>query len=158
METTTKVAYGQDRARELFLRHHTRYEVSLHYIVVDARTADGSQSQKRIHAGFDVNLYGKGLDHSSTLSFNNGEPRSTLDELCMACEQMVASLTESCRIEVIPWPATLLFNMKSRFEPEASVRIQITHYRGVDQPAGQREEAELARVVDRLEFLGVRRT
>jgi hypothetical protein len=87
-----------------------------------------------------------------------GEPRATLNELCAACRKVVAPATEYCRIEIIPYEATLILNVKIHFEPEALLRIRITHSRGLDQPAGASEERARADVGDRLESLGVKRT
>ncbi|HXB71131.1 MAG TPA: hypothetical protein VNY05_23040 [Candidatus Acidoferrales bacterium] len=163
METKTEQvdSSGQvdssDDARQIFTRHSARYEVSPYFVVLDVRTFGAPPIHRRIHAGFDVDLYGNRPDHGSALSFENGEPRATLDELCAACREVVAPATEYCTIEIIPDEATLILNVKSHLEPEALLCIRITHSRGLDQPAGASEERACADVGDRLESLGVKR-
>ena len=158
METKTEQVDSSDYARQIFTRHSARYEVLPYFVVLDVRTFGVPPSQRRIQAGFDVDLYGNGFDHGSALSFENGEPRATLNELCAACRKVVAPATEYCRIEIIPYDATLILNVKIHFEPEALLRIRITHSRGLDQPAGASEERARADVGNRLESLGVKRT
>src|SRR5579862_2326246 len=140
METKTEHVDSGDYARQIFIRHHVRYEVSPYFVVLDVRTLGVPPSQQRVQAGFDIDLYGNGFDHGSAHSFENGELRTTLNELCAACRAVVAPATESCRIEIIPLEATLILNVKRHFEPEALVRIRITHSGGLDQPAGASEE------------------
>jgi hypothetical protein len=158
MEPKAGLADTPDHARELFIRHHSRYEVSPYFVVLDVRTFGVHPSQRRIHSGFDLDLYGRGPDHGSALSFHNGDVRAALDELCAACWAVVKPVAEYASIEVIPRAATLVLNVKSHLQPEALVRIRITHTRGLDQPAGTSEEKARADVGDRLESLGVMRT
>jgi len=156
METQTGLIEGNS-ARELLQRHAARYEVSSYYVVLDVRTFGVPPSQRRVHAGFDVDLYGTGLAHSSMVSTENSELRTTLDDFCAACREVIAHLAENCTIEIIPFEGTLVLNAKSHFDPEALVRIRIAHLRGLDQPAGASEEKALADVVAILESLGVRK-
>ena len=144
--------------REIFIRHHARYEVSPYFVLLDRRTLGAPPSQRRIHAGYDVELYGNGFDDGGALSFENSELRETLNELEAACREAVAHAADYSRIEIIPWDATLVLNVKSHLEPEALVTIRITHSRGLDQPAGSTEERALADVVGSLYSRGVKKT
>jgi len=158
METKAELADTRDHTRELFIRHHSRYEVSPYFVVLDVRTFGVPPSRRRIHSGFNLDLYGRGPDHGSALSFQNGGIRAALNELCAACRAVVKPAAEYASIEIIPFAATLVLNVKSHFEPEALVRIRITHTRGLDQPVGTSEEKARADVGGRLESLGVKRT
>ena len=157
METKAELADTPDYTRQLFIRHHSHYEVSPYFVVLDVRTFGVPPSQRRIHSGFDLDLYGTGPGHGSALSFRNGEIRAALNELRAACRAAVKPAAEYASIEVIPLPETLVLNVKNHFEPEALVRIRINS-RGLGQPAGTTEEKARADVGDRLESLGVRRT
>jgi hypothetical protein len=157
METNPELG-ARDRARELFARHHARYEVSPYFVLLDVRTFGASSTHRKVHAGYDVDLYGNGFDHDSALSFAYGEPQKTLNELSAACRVVVEQAAEYSTIEIIPSEATLVLNVKSHLEPEALVRIRITHSRGLDQPVGATEERARDGVVDGLESLGVKRT
>jgi hypothetical protein len=158
METKTEHVDLSDYSHQIFMRHHVRYEVSPYFVVLDVRTFGAPPSQRRIQAGFDIDLYGNGFDHGAALSFENGDLRTTLNELYAACRAVVASATESSTIEIIPVEETLILNVKRHLEPEALVRIRITNSGGLDQPAGASEEKARAGITHSLESLGVKRT
>jgi len=145
----------RDYAREIFLRHHARYEVSRYYVLLDVRTFGVAPSHRKIHAGFDVEVYGYFDDHGSALSFEHGEPREILKELCAACQVAVGQAAGDSRIELIPDDATLVVDVQMNSEPEALVRIRITHAGGLDQASGAGEEKTLHGIVRSLESLGV---
>jgi hypothetical protein len=147
-----------DHAPELFIRHHTRYEVSPYFVVLDVRTFGVHPSNRRIQAGFDVDLYGSGPDLGSTIAFENGELQTALDQLSAACRAVVAQATENTTVEIIPFAESIVIDVKGHFEPEALVCIRITHSRGIDQPVGASEEKVLADVEDSLRSLGVMRS
>jgi hypothetical protein len=146
---------SSDYAREIFRRHHARYEVSPYVVLLDVRTFGVPPTHRKIDAGFDVDVYGYFDDHGSTLSFENGEPRQTLQELCAACQVAAGQAAGDSRIELIPDDATLVLDVQMHLEPEALVRIRITHSRGLDQPAGASEERALDGVLRSLKSLGV---
>lgn len=147
----------REQARELFTRHQARYEVSPYFVLLDQRTFGLPPSHRRIHAGYDIDLYGNGFELGSALSFANGEPRKTWNELCAACRVVVARAAEYSTIEIIPYDATLALNVKSHLEPEARVRIRITHTGGLARPAGADEDKARAEVEKGLDSLGVKR-
>jgi hypothetical protein len=146
-----------DNARELLMRHSARYDVSPYFVMLDVRTFGLPATQRKIHAGFDLNLYGNGFHDPPMHSIGNGELRATLSELSAACRDVVSQAKENCTIEIIPFEATLVLDVKRHFEPEALVRIRITHSRGLDQPAGASEEKALADVIAGLHSLGVKK-
>ena len=158
MQIKDELVDSLGHAHELFIRLQARYEVSQYFVVVDDRTYGRPRSRRRVPAGFDLDLYGVGPNHGSTLSFQNGELRKTLDELCAACVEAIANVSENSRIEIFPFEGTLILNVKSHFEAEALVRIRITHFRGIDQPAGASEEEARTHLEERLRSLGVKRT
>jgi len=140
------------------MRHDARYEVTHYFVMLDVRTFGVPAAQRRIHAGFDLNLYGNGFRHPAMLSIPNGELRATLQQLSAACRDVVSQAKENCTIEILPFDATLVLDVKRHFEPEALVRIRITHSRGLDQPAGATEEKALADVTASLDALGVKKS
>jgi hypothetical protein len=146
-----------DHARGLFLHHHARYEVSPYFVVLDVRPPGVRPSRRKIQAGYDVDLYGNGFDHGAAHSFENGEPEKTLEELHAACQIAVGQAVEHSGIEIIDDDGSVFLDVKSHLEPEAMVRIRITHTRGLDQAAGESERKVLAGVVKSLESLGVKK-
>ena len=149
---------SSDNARELLMRHSARYEVSPYFVMLDVRTFGLPSTQRKIHAGFDLSLYGNGFHDPPMHSIGNGELRATLSELSAACRDVVSQAKEGCMIEIIPFEATLVLDVKRHFEPEALVRIRITHSRGLDQPAGASEEKALAEVMASLDSFGVKKS
>ena len=145
-------------AREFFIRHQARYEVSQYFVIADDRTYGRPPIQRRIPAGFDLDLYAAGPNHGSMLSFQDGELRKTLDELSAACAEAIAHVSENSRVDILLFEGTLILDVKRHFEPEALVRIRISHFRGVDQPAGASEDEVRTHLEERLRSLGVKRT
>jgi hypothetical protein len=145
-------------AREIFIRHHVRYEISPYFIVLDVRRPGGTPSLRRIQAGYDIDLFGNHFDHVSGLSFANDEPRKTLIDLCAAARVAIGQPVGSSTIEIVPGDATLVLNLKSHLDPEAMVRIRITHSRGLDQSAGVSEEKTFTAVIEGLKSLGVQKS
>jgi len=156
MDAKTSLLNGDGGASELFTKHHTRVEVSPYFVALDVRPFGAPPIQQKIQAGFDLDLYANGLKHGS-LSFENGELQETVNELCAACGQAIAHAKENCQIEIIPFNTTLVFDTQSHLQPEALVRIRLSHPGGLDQPAGANEEKALADLLERLHSLGVRR-
>ena len=74
----------------------------------------------------------------------------------MALEKLVETVLphtgESCSVEVISFPSTLVLDAKRQFQEEGMLRIRITH-KGL-QPAGQPEERALKEIKERLHDLG----
>ena len=156
MDTKTVLAGGDAAARELFTKHHTRLEVSPYFVVLDVRTFGLPPTQRRIQAGFDLDLYANGLKQGS-LSFENGDLHETVNELYAACEEAIAPAKENCDIEIIPIDATLVLDTQNHLQPEALLRIRLSHPGGLGEPAGANEEKALADLLERLHSLGVRR-
>src|SRR5262249_55464260 len=123
-------------AHEAIRRYDMRYEVRPYYVVPGT-------DHKKVQAGFDVDLYGKGHAHKSLLAFDETERRTALQELVDACREVLKPLSEDSLIEVTPAEETLVLNLRHHLEPEALVRIRITHDRGLDQPAGPAEDKAL---------------
>jgi hypothetical protein len=145
-----------NEARELLERHHARYEVSSYYVLLDVRTQGTPPVQQRIHAGFDVDLYATGSGHEPLLS--KDVFRTTIHDLCAAFREVLAPANGAHNIEIIPFETSVVLNVEHQLDPEALVRIRITHTRGLDQPAGEIEEKTLNDVIALLHTLGVRRT
>ena len=69
----------------------------------------------------------------------------------------VSNLSDECSIEVISFPSTIFLQGQEHSHPEAVVRIRISHYRGLDQPAGSPEQHALQAVENELRKLGIKR-
>ena len=132
--------------RELVEQTHARYEVLPYYIVQE----DPHGTTKKIQAGFDVEVYGVKPSHVR-------HPGRDYVLGYVALEKLVGTILpdtgESCSVEVIPFPSTLVLNPKVQFQEEGMLRIRIRH-KGL-QPAGEPEEQALKEIKERLHDLGL---
>ena len=143
-----------ENIRRLIEDHRTHYEVSSHYIVVEQRPAGAAPNTRRIQAGFDIDVYGTKPIHDSGPA---PEYELGYGMLNQVAEMILASATESCSIEAIPFRSTTIRDTKNHFEPLAMIRISITHNRGLDQPIGAAEQHALTEMEEQLKALGLKR-
>ena len=105
---------------------------------VDILEPDAPPVARRIHGGFDVDFYGRGFNHGSVHSLEDGELRPTLRDLFETWRPAAGPEAEYAGIDIIPEAESLAVNVKSYFEPEALIPIHITDTHEFDQPAGWR--------------------
>ena len=136
----------QQNIHELIDHTYARYEVLPYYIVQE----EPHGTTKRIQAGFDIEVYGVKPSHVR-------HPGRDYVLGCAALEKLVETVLphtgESCSVEVISFPSTLVFDTKRQFQEEGMLRIRITH-KGL-QPVGQPEERALKEIKERLHDLGL---
>src|SRR5262249_26309776 len=84
----TNAIQGREKLREFLLQHGARYEVSPYYVLLDVRTFGVPPVQRKVQAGFDLDLYATGAGHGS-LSFDDSELEQILQELEEACREAV---------------------------------------------------------------------
>jgi hypothetical protein len=136
--------------------HHAFYEVLLYYVVVEDANGGLSLTTRRVHAGFDVDIYGE--SPGKQLVMPGPDPDYTLgySELQKMAEELSRHATDSCSLEVLEFPATVFFDVR-RHAPEALLRIRISHCRGLNEPAGLPEQRALEELEKELKSLGVAR-
>ena len=139
----------------LIQEHHAFYEVSPYYVVVDC--ADGGLSTRRIQAGFDVDVYGESLKRELAIPGPDADYTLGYGELKKIAEELSHHATDSCTLEVIDFPATVFVDLRHRAKTDALLRIRISHYRGLHEPAGLPEERALEELEKELKRLGVAR-
>ena len=120
--------------RTVIQAHHAFYEVLLYYVLVDDSNGGLSHTTRRVHAGFDVDIYGESPERK--LVIPGPDPDYTLgySELQKTAEELSRHATDSCSLEVLEFPATVFFDVR-RHAPEALLRIRISHCRGLNEPA-----------------------
>jgi len=145
-----------ENVRELLEQRHSFYEVMPYYVVVEDRLNGGKAARRRIQAGFDVDLYGM----KSSL-----EPEPSIDYVLIyralqkAVETVLSHTNDHCSIEVIPFPSTVILDTRRHLQPLDTLRIRISHTRGLDQPSGASEERALKETEQMLrDVLGRSRT
>jgi hypothetical protein len=142
-----------ENVRELIEQYHPFYEVTQYYVEIEDRPHGATAARRRIQAGFDIDVYG------ITASLKR-EPYSDYVLACTALQKVVETVlhhtSDCCSIEVIPFPSTVILDARRHLQPEAMLRIRITHGRGLDQPAGASEERALKEIEEQLKVLGVK--
>jgi hypothetical protein len=139
--------------RRVIEDHQVFYEVMPYYVLFEERPVGGPPTSRRIQAGFDVDVFGivqgPAPEHSP-------EYELVYHALSRLIEAIRSDTSEGCTIEVIPLESTVIFDFRSHFQEEATLRIRIAHCRGLDQPAGPAEEHALQKLQEELGSLGVK--
>ena len=135
-----------ENIRELIEQTHARYEVLPCYTVQE----EPHGTTKRIQAGFDIEVCGIKPDH-----VRHPDRGYVLGYLALKklVETIQPEIGDSCSIETVAFPSTVIINPKTQFQEEGMLRIRITH-KGL-QPAGEEEERALSKVKERLHDLGL---
>src|SRR5208283_2833553 len=130
-----------DSIGSLVKEHHAFYEVSPYYVEIEEGPGGLPATTPRVHAGFNVDVYG--------VRTNDDEPepppleKYTLGyaELQMMAERVYQHTSDTCFLEVIPFPFAIVDGRDGKVE--AMIRLRISHLRGLDQPAGPPEQRAL---------------
>ena len=141
-----------DNVHQIVESHHCYCEVSPYYIVSEERPVRRPVSVRRVHAGFDVDIYG-------VITSREPDPPAeywlVYTKLKEAIEVIRHGDNHSCCIEVIPFGATVVLDAKNHLQPLALLRIRITHNRGVHEATGATEQEALKAVEAQLSSLGI---
>ena len=141
-----------DDFRKMIEEHRLYYEVLPYYVVFEDGLA--SPGTRRIQAGFDVDIYGTKADNR--LPVHSQKYLMGYQELQKIAKETASQIGDSCAIEVVPFFSTIFLDTKNNLQPQAMLRVVISHWRGLDQPAGATEERALRTVEKRLQNLGLR--
>ena len=136
-----------------FMKQYQAFcETAPYYVVFEERSPTGAMTKQRVQAGFDVDVYGlkKGMAPGPLADYAFG--CAALGEVA---QRATGATDDSCSVEVIPFPSTVVLDPRRQLQPEGMIRIRITHGRGVAQPAGEPEEKALHAVLAQLRDLGV---
>jgi hypothetical protein len=151
--SSSQNASVDSQVRQAIQEHQAFYEVLPYYVLFEERPAGGCVTTQRIQAGFDIDIYGVRRHPGSQGSTHYGLFYRTLQEVTA---KILPHTSETCSLEVLPFQASTIFDTKMHLQPEAMIRIRITHYRGLDKPAGPPEEHALHEIEEQLKKLGVK--
>ena len=141
--------------RSLAHEHHAFYEVSPYYVLLDERPVGLPATTRSIHAGFNVDVYGVRTEDNELAMPPPHEYALGCAELEKLAESISQHSTDSCSLEVIPFFSTAIIDSRNHGQVEAMIRIQISHERGLNQPAGSPEQRALQEVEKELKSLGI---
>jgi hypothetical protein len=145
-----------DNIIPLVKEHRAFYEVSPYYRVLEER--HGPEATTRtLKGGFDVDIYG--VNTRNNLAFPGSDRHYALGcaQLQRIAQEVSRHASDSCVLEVTPFPSRIVFDNRNRGTVEGMIRIRISHLRGLDQPAGLPEEHALEEVESQLQGIGVTR-
>jgi hypothetical protein len=139
--------------QQLIKEHDAFYEVLSYYVVLDNPHGTPAATRRRIHAGFDVDIYG------TTTSHELPPPDYAVGYagLQKTASTVAEHAEDRCSIGVVPFPSTVYLDTRNHLQARAKLRIRISHGRGLDQPAGAPEERALREIENELKSLGVPR-
>ena len=143
-----------DNVENLVKQRHAFYEVSPYYVVVEESHGKPGYSTRRVLAGFDVDVYGARTSGEPVPSPEYAQGYAALQKIA---KTTTSHASDSCSVEVIEFPSTVFPDTRNHLQDDAMVRIRISHYRGVDQPAGEPEQRALDEIEKQLQMLSVSR-
>ena len=143
-----------DVIQQLITEHHVYYEVLPYYIVIEQGHGSPAANTHRVQAGFDIDIYGTRIENELPLH----SPNYALGyaELQKIAEGTSRHPSTSCSIEVISFGSTILFDTRNHFQPQAMLRIMVSHRGDLDEPSGPADEHALKEIEKQLQRLGVR--
>jgi hypothetical protein len=141
--------------RGVLQRHRVCYEVRPYYVLFEKRPPGAPPVVQRIQAGFDVDLFGT-LDKMELPRFLREEGDIVIGYFEAVAQEVQSKVGQRSTVEVMLYPDSLVLD--THFQPQAMIRIRISHSRGPDQPEGPAEEQALEAIRDKLHGLGLRET
>ena len=143
-----------DHIRNVVEEHHAYYEVSPYFVVIEEGHGSPAMTTRRIQAGFDVDIYGSGIENDPPWQAHNYE--IAYSKLKQLARETALHMGESCSIEAIPFYSDIYFDNRNHFEPQAMLRIRVRHNRVEGQPLGPAEGRALAEIEKELASMGIR--
>ena len=129
--------------REIIESHYCFCRVSPYY---------GLASGRRVHAGFDLDIYGVKMSRQP-------DPPAEFWLVYTKLKEVVDVVrhenNHACSIAVIPFGSTIVLDTRNYLQPMAMLRIRITHNRAAHEPACAVEQEALKAVEAQLSKLGI---
>src|SRR5271166_2325095 len=114
----------------LVKEHHAFYEVSPYYVELDERPVGLTAKTRRVQAGFEVDVYGVRTEDNEPAMPPPHEYELGYTGLQKIAERVSQHATDSCSLEVIPFPSVAIIDSRNQGKVEAIIRIAISHGRG----------------------------
>ncbi len=144
-----------DNISSLVKEHLAFYEVSPYYVLLDERPVGLTATTRTVQAGFNVDVYGVRTEDTEPAMPPPQEYALAYAELQKLAERVSQHASDSCSLEVIPFFSTAIIDSRNHGQVEAMIRIQISHERGLNIPAGSPEHRALEEVERELKSLGI---
>jgi hypothetical protein len=144
-----------DNISSLVQEHLAFYDVSPYYVFLDERPVGLPAVTRTVQAGFNVDVYGVRTEDDEPAMPPPQEYVLAYTELQKLAERVSQHASDSCSLEVIPFFSTAIIDSRNHGQVEAMIRIQISHERGLSQPAASPEQRALEEVERELKGLGI---
>jgi hypothetical protein len=144
-----------DDIRSLIQEHRAFYEVLPYYVRLEEEHVSLPAAPRRVQAGFNVDVYGVRTEDTEPAAAPPANYLLGWAELQKMAERVSQHTRDSCFLEVIPFPSVAIIDGRDG-SVEAMIRIRISHWRGLDQPAGLAEQRALEEVRKELDSLGIK--
>jgi len=139
----------------LVQKYRVFYEVLPYHVVIEEAHGSPGETRHIIQAGYDVDVHG--LSNKDEVELPPPDDYALGYAELKKIADTVAQHASESSVEVIDFPATVFSEAGENFRSEAVIRIRISHYRGIDQPAGRQEEDALKELESQLQSQGIRR-
>jgi len=139
-----------DTIRELIEEHYAYYTTKCCHTTLSSRK--GTVRRTRLHVGFRLALMSTSTAQESKMT-RRGSPiiTSLATELQKIAKKSSHHSSDTCSIEAIPSFSSILFDAGKNLQPQAMMRIRVSHHRGLNQPAGPAEEHALGQIEKQLQ-------
>jgi hypothetical protein len=135
---------------------HATYEVSPNYRVIED-TDGGVRTSRKVLAGYDIDIFGVNLEDDRIAPPAPHEYAFGQAVLQRLAEEVAHEGADSCALEVVTFPGRIVVDSRGYGKVKAMLRITISHFGPLDQPAGSAEHEALEKVRQRLDALGITR-
>jgi hypothetical protein len=133
--------------QSLFKRHDAFYEVSSYYVMA---------MRRRVHAGFDVDIYAARIDHAAPFMPPPQEYAQGSAALTAMAKRVADDLAGACLVEAFPFPTSATYGVRGHAgEPAAMFLIRISLPLPPARSVGAPESQALAEVERQLKMLGI---
>jgi len=113
-----------ENVREIIESHYCFCQVSPYYIVSEDMPEEGVVSGRRVHAGFDLDVYGVKMSRQPDPP---AEFWLVYNKLKDVVDVVRHENNHACSIAVIPFGSTVVLDTRNYLQPMAMLRIRITH-------------------------------
>src|SRR5271165_5302888 len=112
-----------DSFGSLIKEYHAFYEVSPDYVELEERPVGRPAKTRRVQAGFNVDVYGVRTEDSEPSMPPPHEYALGYAELQKIAARVSQHASDSCSLEVVPFPTVAIIDSRNQGKVEAMIRI-----------------------------------
>jgi hypothetical protein len=136
---------------------HATYEVSPCFREVEDTDGGVVRTSRKVLAGFDVDVFGVDPENDRLAAPPAHEYACGHAALQRLAAEVAHEAGHACSLDVVVFPGRIVVDSRGGGKVKAMLRISISHFGPLDQPAGLAEHQALELVRQRLDALGITR-